>query len=358
MDRGFDDIPVLKAAKICDIRLLTNADRHEVLAVCPFCGDERKHFSMNTVSNQYQCFKCGAKGNSITLYGDVAGVDYKTAYKRLTEGKKFSGDTRRRIIPQKTEREPRPLEDRHEVYYDMLRMCDLNPRHMNNLLDRGLDRAFISKQMYRSVPTGHKVDAIAERLAKDYDLLGIPGFYTENGRWKMIAAKGFFIPILTANGYIQGFQIRYDADFKRRYGWFSSKNEENGTKAYSWIHVAGWKGDPIINLTEGGLKGDVAYYYSSEPYCCLPGVKCLSGLTEWLRIHQITHVNECWDMDKFTNPDVMNQLALMKKILKGAGIGYSQNTWVSKFKGIDDFHKYMNELNDPFQYQIIGRYAA
>lgn len=44
----------------------------EWTCVCPFCGDERKHLYLNSEKLVYDCKKCGAQGNYVTLMSQLA----------------------------------------------------------------------------------------------------------------------------------------------------------------------------------------------------------------------------------------------------------------------------------------------
>lgn len=68
----------------------------------------------------------------------------------------------------------------------MLSLLELEPRHYENLRRRGLSDDMIRGNMYRSIPTDWKMRRqVTERLAAQYDLSGMPGFYTEDFRWQM-----------------------------------------------------------------------------------------------------------------------------------------------------------------------------
>ena len=113
----FTNIPIVDAAAICGMRI-KNTDKVEIHVTCPFCGDNRKHASLNTNKNLFHCFKCGEGHNSITLYSKLVGVDTKVAYRELTEltaNNHYS-------CSRKKEREPKPLHERHAVYTELLRM--------------------------------------------------------------------------------------------------------------------------------------------------------------------------------------------------------------------------------------------
>ena len=91
------------------------------------------------------------------------------------------------------------------------------------------------------------------------DLKGVPGFYMLDGKWKVNftpALAGILIPVMSREGYIQGFQIRLNKPIRdSKYMWFSSQGKECGSSPGSPVHFIG--DDPLaktVVLTEGCLK--------------------------------------------------------------------------------------------------------
>ena len=350
----FERIPILEAAKLCRIRVTGDLCKTEVYAVCPFCGDGRKHFSMNKYDDTYHCFKCNAGGNSITLYGDLSGVDYKTAYSDLTNGCTLSGNGNAEHEA-KPKVNARTLAERHDVYYDLLTILKLSGAHKNNLRNRGLGSDFIDSKMYRSTPSWKSSAEIAEKLSRSHNLHGIPGFFTKDGKWQMYCPKGFFIPLCDKDGYIQGMQIRLDDNNKKgRYRSFGSSDMQNGAKfSTDWYHVSGGIDGSTINLTEGGLKADVAYYLSGKPFVGLIGVSCISGLIHWLISHKINHVNDYWDMDKTYKPAVMLQHKKLLSMLSEYGYSYTSWVWDS-YMGITEWNGLSENNGSIFSEELKG----
>ena len=242
--------------------------------------------------------------------------------------------------PQKAnEQEPKPLCARHDVYYDLLRMLELSGKHRENLLSRGLSEERVRRNMYRSVPTDQStMKDILQNLTSLYDLNGIPGFYTKDRSWRMYSKPGFFIPVCTPEGYIQGLQIRLDGEEHRKYRWFSSRYETNGTRAYPWVHVTGNRESVTAVITEGALKADAASSLSKDAlFIAVPGINCLSRLSGVLKSLRIAKVVEAFDMDKLQNPRVADAVREVEAIVSNLGLEYQPCSWNSSFKGIDDF---------------------
>ena len=334
-------IPILDAARMCGLPVLGDVNRAEVETHCPFCKDTKRRMSLNTAKNLFRCNRCKVSGNSVTLYAKLMKVDNRTAYNALTRGKFTQEATvARQEMTEKVEKDQplQPLHKRHDVYFDLLNALTLSSRHTNNLLERGFDDDTIALHMYRTIPSWKVGGDIAERLAKEHDLRGVPGFYTSNGRWRMVCQTGMFIPVCDKNGYIQGLQVRLDDTSDRKYRWFSSRYKENGARAFPWVHVTGWQeGITTAAITEGSLKGDVASFLSNGCYVCLPGVNNISGLGQQLRNMGITTVTESFDMDKYTNAYVADALIALERELHRHGITMQRTRWDAEYKGIDDY---------------------
>lgn len=355
---NYVEIPILFAAQRCGIQLDTKTlNRVEVEGYCPFCNAHHNHLHLNTEKNKWHCKRCGASGNSVTLYGRIHGLDNKTAFQELTQ----DGLLRLYRKPQRPSgtsiNNLAPLEQRHDVYYDLLQMLKLSPVHLQNLLKRGLSPERIGENMYRTMPDDWRVRRnIACTLAKSHDLRGVPGFFTRNGEWSLWGKAGFLIPVLTKDGYIQGLQIRLDDASKGKYRWVSSNPEyrdkdggqvfENGTRATSWVHVTGDTTKSTVCITEGGLKGDVASCLKDEAlFVCVPGVNNTEYLVDVLRELSPQKVVLCYDMDQLENTEVQNALAKMRETIETAlKIPYQSFSWNPLYKGIDDYLLYRRNL--------------
>jgi len=332
----FMEISIIDVAIKCGIKLV-DCGKAEVTISCPFCDDKKKHMCLNTAKNVFYCHRCGESGNAISLYAKLTGADNKVAYRELTDG----GIVRTTTVTHKqitnVERVPLPLSGRHSVYTGLLQSLDLSAKHRNNLLNRGLDADVIESNLYRTVPGIAAANRIATELATRFPLAGVPGFYTKDGIWMMSLYKGFFIPVRSADGLIQGLQIRLDDEKKRKYRWFSSSHyKENGTPAHSWIHITDSGGNAVF-ITEGALKADVAAHLTGDCFIGLSGANCINGLVPLLSGMGITKVYEALDMDKHTNKNVATATDKLHRRLAEVGINCIPCEWDSHCKGIDDF---------------------
>lgn len=348
------EIPILAAAHRCGIQLDPKTiDRVEVQGYCPFCNAKQNHLYLNTDSNKWHCKRCGLGGNAVTLYGRVHGLDNKSAFLDLMQDKVLR-------LYQKPQRQKRivssqlaPLERRHDVYYDLLKLLSLSAAHKENLLARGLSEERIAENRYRTIPSDWRDRRdIACTLAKTHDLKGIPGFFTRNGEWSLWGKAGFLIPFLTKDGYIQGMQLRLDDTSQGKYRWLSSNPEyvnadgspvfENGTQAYSWIHVTGDTSKTTVCITEGGLKGDVASYLRDEAlFVCVPGVNSIDYLVDTLTELNPKKVVICYDMDLLENTEVANALERMRNMVtEHLDVNCERFSWNPQYNGIDDYLLY------------------
>lgn len=345
--KQYEKIPIVDAARRCGIALDSRTLRHrEVEATCPFCHDHgpgKYHLSLNTATDQYRCHLCGAHGNSVTLYARLMGVTNREAYQALKQEGKVYPMSRREASPSDAERQPLPLEQRHEAYTAMLDHLTLLDKHRENLLERGLSEERIQANQYRSMPeteAGRRLLAALLR-SSGHELLGLPGFRTYYGDWTITGPKGFLIPVRNKNGLIQGMKIRLDDADKpnRKYRWLSSRDLPNGTRSYSYIHVTGDTTQKRAFLTEGPLKGDVASYLAHDAlFVCVGGVNAIRGLKKTLMGLGVSRVVEAMDMDQMTNPDVRNAvLAMRREVQAIKGLKYTKYTWDPAYKGIDDY---------------------
>jgi conjugative relaxase-like TrwC/TraI family protein len=253
------------------------------------------------------------------------------------------------------------IERRDAIFQDLLSALKLSERDRKNLLKRGLDEAVIERNGYKSVPSLASIDEV-EGHFKERDLNGIPGFYKEEGVWRLnIGAwrdksgiahsfhQGFFIPVRDLQGRIEGFQIRRAEvkDDEPRYIWLSSSNKEDGASSGAPVHFrnperARERGQAII--TEGGLKGDTSAYLLGDRHC----VMALAGVSnfrkedfgQWLReqIPELRQVIIGFDADAERITEVREALKRLVESLTEAGLDVRALHWKeSQGKGLDDY---------------------
>jgi hypothetical protein len=341
----YDSFDIIEVAEKCGIHFHPQQRNDmEFKALCPFCGDTKYHLGLNRKKERFNCFRCKEYGNSVSLYAKLHGISNKEAH-AILKSELETLKTKELHFRVEEEIPLRPIEDRHDVYYDFLSLLRLNRAHQQNLEKRGLSYGHIHQFMYRSIPTDNVFRReVLETLASRHNLVGIPGFwYDEHGDIQMYYKKigGIYIPVCDKDGYIQGLQMRLDVlpgSDEKKFRWFSSKHFQNGTGAKPWIHIVG---DTTANeacLTEGALKADVTSVLSTgKLFIAVPGVNAIAFLPDVLRELGITKVYEAFDMDKRSKLEVKQALISLRAALNGTGVECVSCSWNPNYKGLDDY---------------------
>ena len=222
---------------------------------CPFCGETHGKLNINVEKNVFRCNRCDASGGMLKLYADLHNVTLSEANQQIREG--------------------------------------LQPEQ-------------IEAQRYRSVPL-FGMKKLVKRLAEEgYMVKGVPGFYRDtDGNWTInfkAENSGILIPIVSLDGFIQGFQIRVDhVTDTKKYIWLSSVNYDQGVSSGSPVHVIGDLAAERVYLTEGALKGTIAHYLSGATFVCVAGVnqyRNLKPVLERMKGYGMKQLLEAYDMDK------------------------------------------------------------
>ena len=343
--REYEQFDIMDVAQKCGIQFYPiQKDVVEIKALCPFCGDRKYHLGLNRKKGMFHCFRCNESGNSVSLYAKIYGISNKAAYHALKENSEtFNSEMVFNFCDY--EMPIRPLKERHDVYYDFLKLLRLQNCHRENLINRGLSFHHIHQFMYKSVPVDNLFRReVLEKLASKHDLIGIPGFYRdERGDVQMYYKKcgGIFVPVCNKDGYIQGLQMRLDipaGSSEKKFRWFSSKHFRDGTGAKPWIHVVGDTTAETACLTEGAMKADISSVLSNgQLFIAVPGVNALNLLIEVIRYLKIRKVYEALDMDKRSKPEVKDALISLRELLDSNGIEYESCSWNPAYKGLDDY---------------------
>ena len=364
-----------------EIRVGGNKDFADV--DCPFCGG-RKKLNVNYIKNVWRCNKCGEYGNAITLHAVKTGMSTKDAYKDLVD--KYTELTPERAAEYRSAKTVAAEEDnqihlaplgvRDFTYRTLIDNIDLSERHLEALKQRGLSDQDIADLHYRSVPKVGLYSIGTRVLTKtgtDYVLRKnnwqVPGFYIHNGSTRIVRRNnGILIPIVTKDGMISCFQIRFDNLAKDateeqkeafvRYKYLSSGEKKLGIgcSGAENIHFSGFDFSSsttpeTVTLTEGALKADVASKISKKPFIAVLGVQMQSQLPEALRYlkeHGTKTIALAFDMDYEKKPEVKKALDSARQKIKDAGLECRQVTWPSEYKGIDDFLKVWRDRKREF----------
>lgn len=235
----------------------------------------------------------------------------------------------------------------HAVYCAMLSHLELSPVHGDELLiRRGLSDVTIAKNLYASVPNEVKGTRLARALARVFDLKGVPGFYRQEGSWRLNTGyKGYYVPYRDERGCIVGLQIRRDRDAEPKYLWLSSKDLPEGTPAKACLHfskpdIAERNGQILI--TEGALKAERISDFTDLSVVALAGVTATNPDTfiqRLLRVFpKLKGVKVCFDMDWQDKPEVRSALLRLLRQLKETALEVRGATWdIALGKGYDDY---------------------
>lgn len=357
-------------------------------ALCPFHSDKNDGtFHVSDSKSIYKCFGCGAYGDIITLVEKRFNCDFVDAVYILArdfgyitqeafEKRNVNFDEQYEIIKQ--EKTARKLEEINSIEADLAdasviekvyevfsEMSPLKPSDYTYLKDkRGLDEESI-KNTYFTMPYCTQGfmrkfnDKLKEVGLSENDLIGVPGFYFDEEKSKIvfIGVRGIGIKVRNHAGNIVGIQVRLTnarVDKKtgkqQRYVWFSSPKRKLGCSSGSPVDVTYPKLPnedikAVVFITEGKFKSEkIAKVYDSVSIS-------VQGITSWKdKIgEEIKGISEkvslkgvflCYDADISVNPQVFYQCKMMvENELKGC---FHENniymvSWDSSLgKGIDD----------------------
>ena len=320
---------------------------------CPFCGGKSK-LNLNIERGTFRCNKCSRNGGMLDLYCSVTGLhDRKEAYKILSDSVNDPYTQKLRRVRQEAtdsiqEVEKATVAEIDRCYKSMLGFLTLNPKHRQNLLNRGLTDKEIDSIGYKSVPLD--LSYKMPNLLREYGIkvIGIPGFYTDkNGSPRLNIHEcmaGFFVPVRNSIGQIRAMQIRLDTPLegKRKYMWLSSSERNGGCSSNSPIDVCGdVRNSTAIYITEGPLKGQIAHALSGKPFLSIAGVSQIKELERAFKCIQKNGkckiIVDTLDMDDDTNEHVRQAHIELAWLAEKYGFTPKRFLWDRKYKGIDDY---------------------
>lgn len=264
----------------------------------------------------------------------------------------------------------------------------LSLQHRENLHKRGFTDEAIIRNQYRSIvrdfewlkkyPSSRKLYHQVESLVKNVNdlqkksedeivaglalssyllscgctLKGVPGFYKLGDFWCFNIVEGMIIPTRNIDGRVVALQVRRDKpsywDQKckgrkfLRYLTISSKGLPEGvTEGISRAHFP-LNNPPLtketsVCITEGPLKADAAIELAEESnvfFVALHGTmntKELPGFFKRIRSIGISRIENVFDMDKTTNPNVANAGKSIWKKAKDAGLSVAVRCWDEEY---------------------------
>lgn len=295
-----------------------------------------------------------------------------------------------RIDSRELPKEEVPIERRNQVYRQMLKHCSLKQCDMEHLISRGYKEEQIKSFGYISLPSEQEDRIKIARLiqSEGFSVKGIPGFEFKNGEYQIadfglanrkrifgqtnLSNKSvilFLIPSYDMHGKLQYFQIAWDKRLtgKRqvgneekkfaKYTMFSTPTAKDGGKVHTKPGYIGYykktqkgilipdlQGKTSVPVIEGCLK--TALYFElcgrKEPCIAQVGVNNYKALRVFLEELKRTNpelkrIEDAYDMDKFTNENVMAGSEVLKKLCEDIGLEYHMRKWNPEYKGIDDY---------------------
>jgi DNA primase len=227
------------------------------------------------------------------------------------------------------------------------KVLSLSLEHRAQLLARGLGAGEIERLRYASVPvSAPERRRAADVLAPYLEAFGggVPGFYRERGRWRMVyRPPGIFIPVRDEHGFIQALSQRVNEPRDGgKYIWLSSADRDGGASSGAPPHFAGrtlMAAAAEATITEGSLKADVAAYLSGSPVVGVAGTHAVRGLAARLKANfpALQRVLVAYDRDMLVKPQVLEATLKLSTQFEAEGFAVKVRTWPGPEKGIDDY---------------------
>ena len=264
----------------------------------------------------------------------------------------------------------------HAVYSAMAELpyLALTDQHRKNLQKRGLTDAAIKRNGYRTMPEefsdaapyislyekeggeatrrlifdkwrypakyiqfGLKI--AASLVSQGLDLQGVPGFYKFGNAWCFWVNPGILIPTRNIRGEIVIWQVRQFRDPKYmtcHCGKLPGAVTATVSRCHFPIGNAPLSADVPVIFTEGPLKADVTLCLYGKPvvFAAVPGIDVTEDLLrhiEDFRKAGITVMQNGFDMDKLTNPNVIKGSAELMKEIRMRGVAVQQLYWGDRY---------------------------
>jgi hypothetical protein len=250
----------------------------------------------------------------------------------------------------------------NNVYLCLLDALELEPRHRDQLLKRGLTAEEVEQRCYRTLPpAGHRkiAEAVLDKVARLFVLppitrdkvLKVPGFTTTDGdRLTVVPTAGLLIPLADSKQRIVGIKVRLDRPGRGGKYLYLSSARYGGPGPGAVLHYPPpeWhRGYEDVRITEGELKADVA---TARTRVKTFGVNGCSGWRMALAVcdHPLVEtVRLAFDSDAVKNPTVARNLLAAARAVremdqarraedKRFGVELVLETWDPQYKGIDD----------------------
>jgi hypothetical protein len=310
-------------------------------ALCPAHDDRSPSLSIGEGDDGRILLKCHA-GCDTEVILDAAGLQWEDLFNPRQGG---SGMPTRRQEP--LSEEESGFRDR--AYRSLLEQMGLSGEHRGRLRARGLSdqvitangyrsldwkSAYLSPRPYRDFPEERLRTLPGFRQRKEEDYPPIPGVRPHTvTRFK--AGPGTLIPVRDARGRIVSGQVRLFDSAGPKYRWL------NSSRSLPHVPLGVTAPCPVIRVTEGPLKADVASQLSPEiPTVGVGGVSAWRAALPLLVQLGAEEVRLAFDADWQDNPAVANSLRAFGDELERRGYTVTSETWDKGLgKGIDDLLK-------------------
>lgn len=308
----------------------------------------------------FKCFCCGKGGNGLKFVMEHDGVDRKEASLRIatrfgiiTEDEyKKESDTptpqERTVVkikqPKKVNEATRKNEEELDRVYRLLKeYSGLNQKHRQYLLDRGVHEEDLNNYFSLSRINGLFFLKLHDNKLSREDVIGVPGFYLENGVLTSRDIEGIAIPMHNAEGLITAIQVRKDEVKKKeaRYVFFSSTGFEGGCSCGAQVDIIEPNKNGSIFITEGHFKAKELNRHFKTTTISVQGVNNTKQIDieipKLLKKRKIKRFIIAFDADMVHNKSVKKAALQLQKQLEKFDIPAGFMVWDEKFgKGADD----------------------
>lgn len=340
-------------------------------ADCPICG-KKANFTIK--NGKYKCWSCNCSGDSIDLYREIYGVNFKDATIALASkfGYCEDGIKLERLKPA-IKNEEKVVEDKtlseeqvnlyHNVYEELALVCGLTQadRHIVEYV-RGV-RHLKKNDFFSFNVDDMKLGRLIMLCRDKYgytieDIAKVPGFYIEDNKLKIKRLYGLGMKARNSKGKVIGIQVR--TEFKdSKYLWLSSSNvggSSCGTPVsveypFNAINTSLNNIDELIEnssqtvfITEGKFKGCSINQEFNAIAITLAGINNWRGLVK----QELDYIDErkpiknimlCFDADMCYNYIIEEQPRKMmtEELNKYMDRNVRVAVWDIRYgKGIDD----------------------
>ena len=233
------------------------------------------------------------------------------------------------------------LDKRDQAYRLLLTELPLSPDHRDNLRQRGLSDAEIDEGQYRTLPSYRQkfVKRLADGLGAEFTT--VPGFIEGDRGPRIAAPSGLVVPVRDPVGRVVALKVRPDKpNGSGKYCYLSSAKyggPSPGSPAHVPLGVCG--PCPVVRVTEGELKADIATRLSGVPTVSFSGVASWRSVVPLLQTLGAKTVQVAFDADAPTNRHVAKALRDCVEELLTLGYAIELERWpIDAGKGIDDVY--------------------